>query len=49
MRNLIPSYITNDTLTTTTMVVDTARALSRSDMDAALRLLQKFLSTIPLL
>ena len=47
MRNLIPSYITNDTLTTTTMVVDLARALSRSDMDAALRLLQKFLSTIP--
>lgn len=26
MRNLIPSYITNDTLTTTTMVVDLARA-----------------------
>ena len=47
MRNLIPSYITNDTLTTTTMVVDLARALSRGDMDAALRLLQKFLSTIP--
>lgn len=47
MRNLIPSYITNDTLTTTTMVVDLARALSRNDMDAALRLLQKFLSTIP--
>ena len=47
MRNLIPSYITNDTLTTTTMVVDLARALSRSDMDATLRLLQKFLSTIP--
>ena len=31
MRNLIPSYITNDTLTTTTMVVDLARALSRGD------------------
>lgn len=47
MRNLIPSYITNDTLTTTTMVVDLARALSRSDMDAALQLLQEFLSTVP--
>lgn len=29
------------------MVVDLARALSRSDMDAALRLLQEFFSTIP--
>lgn len=47
MRNLIPSYITPDTLTTTTMVVNLARALSRDDMDAALRLLQEFLSTVP--
>lgn len=47
MRNLIPEYITNDTLTTTTMVVNLARALARDDMDAALRLLQSFLSTVP--
>lgn len=47
MRNLIPSYITSDTLSTTTMVVNLARALSRDDMDAALRLLQEFLSTVP--
>lgn len=47
MRNLIPSYITNDTLTTTTTVVNLARALTRDDMDGALRLLQEFLSTIP--
>lgn len=47
MRNLIPSYITNDTLTATTMVVNLARCLSRDDMDGALRLLQEFLSTVP--
>lgn len=47
MRNLIPSYITNDTLTTTTTVVNLARALTRDDMDGALRLLQEFLSTVP--
>jgi len=39
MRSLIPSYITNDTLTTTTTVVNLARALYRNDMDGALRLL----------
>lgn len=47
MRSLIPSYITNDTLSTTTMVVNLARALSRDDMDGLLRLLQTFLSTVP--
>lgn len=47
MRSLIPSYITNDTLTTTTMVVNLARALAANDMDSALRLLQEFLSTVP--
>lgn len=46
MRNLIPSYITNDTLTTTT-VVNLARALTRDNMDGALHLLQEFLSTVP--
>lgn len=43
MRNLIPSYITNDTLATTTTVVNLARALTRGDMNGALRLLQEFL------
>ncbi len=47
MRNLIPSYITNDTLTTTTTIVNLARALTRDDMDGALHLLQEFLSTVP--
>ncbi len=47
MRSLIPAYITNDTLTTTTTVVNLARALTRDDMDGALRLLQEFLSTVP--
>ncbi|MEG2126032.1 MAG: PD-(D/E)XK nuclease domain-containing protein, partial [Bacteroides sp.] len=47
MRNLIPWYITNDTLSTTTMVVNLARALSRDDMDGTLRQLQEFLSTVP--
>lgn len=47
MRSLIPSYITNDTLPTNTMVVNLARALSRDNMDGALRLLQEFLSTVP--
>lgn len=47
MRSLIPEYITNDTLTTNTMVVNLARALTRDDMDGALRLLQTFLSTVP--
>lgn len=47
MRSLIPSYITNDTLTTNTTVVNLARALSRDDMDGALQLLQTYLSTVP--
>lgn len=47
MRNLIPSYITSDTLSTTTMVVNLARALSHDDIDRALHLLQEFLSTVP--
>ena len=47
MRSLIPSYITRDTLTTNTTVVNLARALNRDDMDGALRLLQEFLSTVP--
>ena len=47
MRSLITSYITNDTLTTNTTVVNLARALSRDDMNGMLRLLQEFLSTVP--
>ena len=47
MRSLIPEYITYDTLTTNTMVVNLARALTRDDMNGALCLLQTFLSTVP--
>ena len=47
MESLIPSYITKDTLTANTTVVNLARFLSRDDMDGALRLLQTFLSTVP--
>ena len=47
MRSLIPEYITYDTLTTNTMVVNLARALMRDDMNGALCLLQTFLSTVP--
>ncbi len=47
MESLIPEYITNDTLTTTTVVANLARALLHDDMDGALHLLQSFLSTVP--
>lgn len=35
MESLIPSYITKDTLTANTTVVNLARFLSRDDMDGA--------------
>lgn len=47
MESLIPEYITNDTLTTTTVVANLARALLHDDMEGALHLLQSFLSTVP--
>ena len=47
MRSLIPYYVTCDTQTTNTTVVNLARALVRGDMDGMLRLLQTFLSTVP--
>ena len=47
MRSLIPYYVTRDTQSTNTTVVNLARALVRGDMDGRLRLLQTFLSTVP--
>ena len=47
MRSLLPYYVTPDTLTATTTIVNLARALVRGDMDGMLRLLQAFLSTVP--
>ena len=47
MRSLIPYYVTPDTQSTNTTVVNLARALVRGDMDGMLRLLQTFLSTVP--
>lgn len=47
MRSLIPEYITNDTLTTNTTIVNLARAFTRDDLDSGLHLLQTFLSTVP--
>ena len=47
MRSLIPDYVTRDTQTTNTTVVNLARALVRGDMEGMLRLLQTFLSTVP--
>ena len=47
MRSLIPYYVTRDTQTTNTTVVNLARALVRGDMEGMLRLLQTFLSTVP--
>ena len=47
MRSLIPYYVTRDTQSTNTTVVNLARALVRGDMDGMLCLLQTFLSTVP--
>ena len=47
MRSLIPSYLTQDTLSATTTIVNLARAIYRNDMDMMLSTLQVFLSTVP--
>ena len=47
MKNLIPDYVTPNTLSATSTVVNMARALYRGDMDGMLRLLQEFLLTVP--
>lgn len=47
MRSLIPSYLTPDTLSATTTIVNLARAIYRDDMDMMLSTLQAFLSTVP--
>lgn len=47
MQSLIPSYITPDTLTATSTIVNLARALRRDDISEMLSLLQEFLATVP--
>ena len=47
MRSLLPYYVTPDTLTATTTIVNLARALVKGDMESMLQLLQTFLSTVP--
>jgi len=44
---LLPYYVTNDTREATNMVAFISRDIRKGDMDAALRRLQTFLSTIP--
>ena len=44
---LIPSYVTPNTLATTTTARRIAQALDKQDMDEALHLLQDFLGTVP--
>ncbi len=44
---LIPSYVTQNTLATTTTARRIAQALDKQDMDSALQLLQDFLGTVP--
>ena len=44
---LIPSYVTPNTLATTTTARRIAQALDKQDMDGALQLLQDFLGTVP--
>ena len=47
MRSLLPYYVTPDTLTATTTIVNLARALVKGDMEGMLQLLQTFLATVP--
>ena len=44
---LIPSYVTRNTLATTTTARRIAQVLDKQDMDGALHLLQDFLGTVP--
>ncbi len=44
---LIPSYVTTNTLATTNTARRIAQSLDNRDMDAAIRLLQDFLGTVP--
>ncbi len=46
-RALIPSYVTDNTLSTTNTARRMAQALDKSDMDGAMTLLQTFLGTVP--
>ena len=46
-KSLIPSYVTQNTLSTTNTARRIAQALDKQDMDSALRLLQTFLGTVP--
>lgn len=47
MKSLLPNYVASKTRETTTMVAYLSRDIRNGDMDAALRRLQTFLSTIP--
>ena len=47
MESLLPNYVANKTPEATTMVAYLSRDIRNGDMDAALRRLQAFLSTIP--
>ena len=47
MKSLLPNYVASKTRETTTMVAYLSRDIRNDDMDAALRRLQTFLSTIP--
>ncbi len=47
MRSLVPYYLTPETYLTSSAIFDITEALYNNDMDAALRHLQQFLSTVP--
>ena len=47
MKSLIPYYLTPDTLSVSGTLIAMAKSLYRDDMDATLRAMQTFLSTIP--
>ena len=47
MRSLIPYYLTSDTKSVSSALIDMAECLTNDDMDAALQAMQTFLSTIP--
>ena len=47
MRTLLPHYVASDSTVAISTVGKIRRAISKNDMDGALRLLQTFLSTVP--